>query len=96
MLSHSSSLSFDIPPKVYNGRWKGIQVHGGEFGHALCVEMGVRHYLDLLEVEPEIHPKAKVAVIHLEEIKRSTAEINSQDFLLPQWQYEELGMEEEE
>ena len=85
-----------IPPKVYNGRWKGIQVHGGEFGHTLCIEMGVRHYLDLLEVEPEIHPKAKVAVIHLEEIKRSTAEINSQDFLLPQWQYEELGMEDVE
>lgn len=37
--------SFDIPEKVYNGKWKGIRVHGGEFGHALCIEMGVRHSL---------------------------------------------------
>ena len=85
--------SFDIPPKVYEGQWKGIEVHGGEFGHALCVEMRVRHCLDLLEVEPEIHTKAKVAVIHLDEIKRSTADIKSSEFLLPQWQYDELGME---
>lgn len=86
---------FDIPPKVYNGKWKGIQVHGGEFGHVLCVEMGVRHCLDLLEVTPEIVNGGKNMVIHLDEVKRSTADINSPDFLLPQWQYEELGLEED-
>ena len=92
-----SENGFDISPQVYDdecGKWKGIQVYGGEFGHALCVEMGVRHYLDLLEVEPEIHTKERIVVIHLDEVKRSTADINSPEFLLPQWQYEELGMED--
>ncbi len=88
--------SFDIPEKVYNGKWKGIKVHGGEFGHALCVEMGVRHYLDLLEITPEIDTRRNIVIMPLDEAKRSTADINSPEFLLPQWQYEELGMEDDE
>lgn len=90
-----SENGFDIPPKVYNGKWKGIQVYGGEFGHALCIEMGVRHYLDLLEITPEIDTKRNIIVMPLDEVKRSTADINSPEFLLPQWQYEELGAEED-
>lgn len=86
--------SFDIPEKVYNGKWKGIRVHGGEFGHALCIEMGVRHYLDLLEVTPEIHLKNGIMVARLDEVKRSTADIKGADFLLPQWQYDELCAED--
>jgi len=91
-----SENSFDIPKKVYNGKWKGVQVHGGEFGHALCVEMGVRHYLDLLESTPEIDLKHRVIVIPLDELERSSADIVSADFLLPQWQYEEFGREDDE
>lgn len=87
---------FDIPEKVYNGKWKGIQVYGGEFGHVLCVEMGVQRYLDLLEVTPEIYKKERTVVIRLDEVKRSNADIVSSDYLLPQWQYEELGLEEDE
>ena len=87
---------FDIPEKVYNGKWKGVQVYGGEFGHSLCVEMGVRHYLDLLEIIPEIDIDNKTVVIPLDELKRSTADIVDSKFLLPQWQYEELWMEDEE
>lgn len=87
--------SFDIPEKVYSGKWKGIHVHGGEFGHALCVEMGVRHYLDLLEITPEIDTKNHIVVMPLAEVKRSTADINSAAFLLPQWQYDELWEEED-
>lgn len=87
--------SFDIPEKVYNGKWKGIHVHGGEFGHALCVEMGVRHYLDLLEITPEIDTKNHIVVMPLAEVKRSTADINSAAFLFPQWQYDELWEEED-
>jgi|GEM_PF-1683531 len=86
---------FDIPEKIYNGKWKGIQVYGGEFGHALCIEMGVRHYLDLLEITPEIDTKRKIVVMSLDKVKRSTADIISPEFLLPQWQYEELGAEED-
>ena len=88
--------SFDIPEKVYNGKWQGIKVHGGEFGRALCVEMGVRHYVDLLEITPEIDTKRNIAVIHLDEAKRSTADVVSSDFLLPQWQYDEQWDEEKD
>jgi len=88
--------SFDIPKKVYNEKWKGVQVHGGEFGHALCVEMGVRHYLDLLESTPEIDLKHRVIVIPLDELKRSSADIVSAVFLLPQWQYEEFGRDDDD
>lgn len=91
-----SENGFDIPAKVYNGKWKGVQVYGGEFGHSLCVEMGVRHYLDLLEIIPEIDIDNKTVVIPLDELKRSTADIVDSKFLLPQWQYEELWMEDEE
>lgn len=91
-----SENGFDIPEEVYNGKRKGIQVHGGEFGHALCIEMGVRHCLDLFEVTPEIIPDRKIIVIHLDEIKRSTADIKASKFLLPKWQYEELLEEEDE
>jgi hypothetical protein len=87
--------SFDIPVKVYNEKWRGIKVHGGEFGRAMCVEMGVRHCVDLLETAPEIDTKRNIAVIHLDEVKRSTADIVSSDFLLPQWQYEEFGREDD-
>lgn len=85
-----SDDSFDIPEKVYNGKWKGVHVHGGEFGHALCVEMGIRYYCDLLEITPQIDLKHKRVVIALDEVKRSTADIIYSDFLLPQWQYDEL------
>lgn len=91
-----SENGFDIPAKVYNGKWKGVQVYGGEFGHSLCVEMGIRHYLDLLEIIPEIDIDNKTVVIPLDELKRSTADIVDSKFLLPQWQYEELWMEDEE
>ena len=87
--------SFDIPEKAYSGKWQGIKVHGGEFGRALCVEMGVRHYVDLLEITPEIDTKRNIAVIHLDEVKRSSADILFSDFLLPQWQYEEFGREDD-
>lgn len=90
-----SESNFDIPKKVYNGKWKGVQIYGGEFGHALCVEMGVRHYLDLLEITPEIDTKNHIVVMPLAEVKRSTADVNSPDFLLPQWQYDELWEEED-
>jgi hypothetical protein len=56
--------------------------------------MGVRHYLDLLEVTPEIHLKNGIMVVHLNEVKRSTADIKGADFLLPQWQYKELCAED--
>lgn len=74
---------------------KGIKVHGGEFGHTLCIEMGVRHYLDQLEIMPIIDTKNNIVVMPLDEMKRSTADIVSEQFLLPQWQYDELAMEEE-
>ena len=91
-----SENGFDVPPKVYNGKWKGVHVYGGEFGHALCIEMGVRHYLYLLEITPEIDTNRKIVIMPLDEVKRSTADINSPEFLLPQWQYEELAEEEED
>jgi len=87
---------FDIPEKVYNGKWKGIHVYGGEYGHALCVELGVRQYLDLLEIVPEIDAEHKVIAIPLDELKRSNAGIVYSEFLLPQWQYDELWEEEDE
>ncbi len=87
--------SFDIPEKVYNGKWKGVHIHGGEFGHALCVEMGVRHCLDLLEITPEIDTNNNIVAIPLDEVKQSTANIEYADFLLPQWQYDELAEEED-
>ena len=87
---------FDIPEKVYNGKWKGIHVHGGEFGHALCVEMGVRNYVDLLEIVPEIDTENMIISIPLNELKRSTDEVVYSDFLLPQWQYDELAEDNEE
>jgi hypothetical protein len=82
--SEMSDNSFDIPEKVYNGKWKGIKVHGGEFGHSLCIEMGVRHYWDQLEITPIIDTKNSIVVMPLDEMKRSTADINSPEFLLPQ------------
>lgn len=87
---------FDIPEKVYNGKWKGVMVHGGEYGHVLCAELGVRNYFDLLEAEPIIDPEKKIVAINLDELKRSSAEVISSDFLLPQRQYDELAEEDEE
>lgn len=52
--------------------------------------------MDLLEVTPEIITDRKIIVIHLDEIKRSTADIKASKFLLSQWQYEELLEEEDE
>lgn len=58
--------------------------------------MGVRHYMDQLEITPVIDEKKNILSIHLDEAKRSTADINSVEFLLPQWQYDELAEEDEE
>ncbi len=56
--------------------------------------MGVRHYLYLLEITPEIDTSNNIVAIPLDEVKRSTANIEYSDFLLPQWQYDELAEEE--
>lgn len=85
---------FDIPEKVYNGKWKGIHVYGGEYGHSLCVEMGIRHTLDMLEIVPEIDTEHKVIAVLLDEAKRSNAAVVYSEFLLPQWQYDELWEDE--
>ena len=44
--------NFDIPEKVYNGKWKGIRVYGGQFGVMLLKLMGIRNRRELLEVTP--------------------------------------------
>ena len=56
--------------------------------------MGVRHYLDLLEITPEIYMKNRIMAINLDEVKRSTADIKGADFLLPQWLNDELCEED--
>ena len=94
--SEMTEDSYDIPEQVYNGKWKGIRVLSVEFGRDLCAEMGVRHYMEQLEIVPVIDEKRNILSIHLDEAKRSTADINSVEFLLPQWQYDELAEEDEE
>ncbi len=48
----------------------------------------------LLEITPEIDTSNNIVAIPLDEVKRSTANIEYSDFLLPQWQYDELAEEE--
>lgn len=50
--------------------------------------------MDLLEITPEIYMKNRIMAINLDEVKRSTADIKGADFLLPQWQYDELCEED--
>ena len=88
--------NFDIPEKVYNGKWKGIRVFGGEFGVRLLKLMGIKKRRELLEVAPVVSPSQRAIGIWLDEAKRSGTELNSLDYLLPQWQYDELARDDDE
>ena len=81
---------FDIPEKVYDGNWKGIHVRGGEFGVMLLKQMGIRKRRQLLSVTPLVNEEKRHIVFYLDEVKRSGAELTHSEFLLPQWQYDEL------
>ncbi|SDB52413.1 helix-turn-helix domain-containing protein [Butyrivibrio sp. INlla16] len=43
---------FDIPERVYNGKWKGIRVLGGDFGAMILKLMGIRNGDIRLETIP--------------------------------------------
>ena len=88
--------NFDIPEKVYNGKWKGIRVYGGQFGVMLLKLMGIRNRRELLEVTPIVSANQRGIGIWLDDVKRSGVELNGLEYLLPQWQYEELIAEDEE
>ena len=87
---------FDIPAKVYNGKWKGIHVYGSEFGRMLCKAMGIRIRQDLIEIEPEYVPSQRAIILPLDKAKRVNVNINYQDYLLPKWQYDDVWAEDEE
>lgn len=82
---------FDIPEKLYGGSWKGLHVLGGGFGRELCKEMGVRSGLDLIEIEPEVLLEQRAVILPLDKAKRVNVHIGYSNYLLPQWQYEELA-----
>ena len=87
---------FDIPPKVYNGKWKGIHILGNEFGKMLCKEMGIRRRLDLMEVIPVYNEKNRMFILDLEKAMPSNVELNYSCFLFPQLQYAEMRNEIDE
>ena len=87
---------FDIPRKVYNGRWKGIHVLGNEFGRMICKEMGIRRRMDLMEISPEYNQKNRMLILDLERAVPSNAALTYSDYLLPQLQYEEMRDETKE
>ena len=45
---------------------------------------------------PVVSPAQRAIGIWLDEVKRSGAELNGQEYLLPQWQYEQLIADEDE
>ena len=85
-----SADRFDIPEKVYNGNWKGIRVFGGDFSTIVLKLMGIKRRSERLEAIPVVSPGQRAIMICLDEVKRSGTELESGQFLLPQWQYEEL------
>ncbi len=87
---------FDIPGMIYNGQWKGLVVHGGEFGRELCRTMRIRHARDMLETEPVYDEKNNALFIHLDEAKRVNVSIDNASYLLPGWQYAELLADDDE
>ena len=87
---------FDIPENVYNGKWKGIHVFGDEFGRMLCKVMGIRRRQDLIEIEPEYVPSHRAIILYLDRAKRVNVDINFQDYLLPQRQYDEIRAEDDD
>ena len=86
----------DIPPAVYSGEWLGVRVLGGEFGRALCKEMGIRRGKDLISVEPVLLGSQNAVVLPLDRAKRVHVDMDDSRFLLPMWQYEEIWAEDED
>lgn len=86
---------FDILEKVYDGQWKGIHVFGGDFGVMLLKLMGIRNRRHLLEVTPIVDEEKRHIGFFLDEVKKSGAELEYNEYLLPQWQYDELWADED-
>ena len=86
----------DIPPTVYSGKWLGVHVFGGEFGKALCKEMGIRLGKDLISVEPEIINSQNMVLLPLDRAKRVNVDMEYSSFMLPIWQHDEFWSEDEE
>ena len=87
---------FDIPLKVYNGKWKGVHILGSEFGRMLCKEMGIRRRMDQMEVTPVYDEKSRTLILELEKAVPSNVELTYSRYLLPQLQYEEMRDEADE
>lgn len=87
---------FDIPPAVYSGECLGVRVLGGEFGKALCKEMGIRRGKDLISVEPVLLCSQNAVILPLDRAKRVHVDMDDSRFLLPMWQYEVIWAEDED
>ena len=87
---------FDIPDKVYSGKWKGIHVLEGKFGPMILKLMGIKKRNQLLEVTPYVDSEHGTIEILLDEVKRSNADVDYSKFLLPQWQYDMVMEDDDE
>ena len=61
--------SFDIPKKVYSGKWTGIQVLVGEFGKSLCKEMGIIRTHELIVIEPDFMMQHRAIILFFDRAK---------------------------
>ncbi len=86
---------YDIPEKVYNGKWKGISVLGGNFGPMILKLMGIRNGDIRLETTPFVDKERGFILIFLDEVKRSGVKLQHDRFLLPQWQYDAMWADED-
>ena len=88
--------NFDVPEKVYNGKWKGIHVAGDKLSVKLLKIMGIKKRDQLLKIKPIVDTERRALFLPIDEVKLSNADIDYSDFLLPQWQYDELSADDDD
>lgn len=88
--------SFDIPEKIYSGKWKGLHVLGGELTGMLCKAMGIRRWIDTVCITPCYNHKQNALFLLLDSAKRVNVEMDYSKYLLPQWQYDALWEDDDE
>ena len=92
--SQKTKDNFDIPEKIYSGKWKGLKFYGYDFGKTICRDQNWRYSNQQMEIQPTF-TKERGIVLHLDQAVMSDDVIIGSEYLLPVSQYKDFWKDDE-
>ena len=92
--SKETKDNFDIPEKIYGGKWKGLKFYGYDFGKTICRDQNWRYSNQQMEIQPTF-TKEHCIILHLDRAVASDDVIIGSEYLLPFSQYKDFWEDDE-